>query len=112
MVHIIIKKGFERHINRAMDKTPIYISSKRQYDYELAKRGLKQYDPDENPQPKRDPYKVKPETREVINAIKSQTDRKGNFEPSGALKKELIQRKVIRKNSEIQKIKERINDAS
>lgn len=106
---IIIKKGFERHWNRAFDKKPIWIDSKKQYDYEMKKRGMIPYDPDRQEAPKRKAYKVSEETREIAKAIKEQSDKKGNLNPSGKLMGELIKRKVVMKNSDLEKIKKRVS---
>lgn len=105
-------QGFTPHWNSAIDKNPIWIGTRQQYDRELKSRGLQVSDPDKEYKPKRSDYKVTNKTRSVVKAISQQTDAKGNFNPSGSLKKELIKRKVIMKKSELEKIKSKLPENS
>lgn len=100
-------QNFTPHLNHAIDKRPIWIGTRQQYDRELKSRGLEVFNPDKpEAKPKLKEHKVSRETRKVVEAIKNQTDRQGNFNPSGSLQKELIKRKTIRKHLEINKLKE------
>lgn len=95
-------QGFHPHWNHSMAKEPVWIGSRKQYDRELKSRGLIRYDPDFQDSPKRESYKGKKETRHIVTAIKQQSDKNG-FNPSGTLKHELINRKVILKRSEYER---------
>lgn len=101
-------QNFTPHWNTSLDKKPVWVGSRKEYDQRLKKGGYKIYDRDEQVGPKLKEYAVSKDTRRIVNAIKSQTDKRGNLNPSGALMKELISRKVIQKKSDVSKMQTKI----
>lgn len=113
MVHIIVKKDGQRptssngrmaftpHLNRAIDKDPIFISSHKQYDYELKKRGLTVHDPHAHEgviESRAKPYKQSNWSRDMIKQARTDSNKPGGYKPSGRFLDELNKKKLLKKH--------------
>jgi hypothetical protein len=82
----IVVKNYQ-HVNRSLPNwdTPNgkYISSKKQYDEEMAKGGFQPYDGRGRSERKK--WTPSPELRKVLNEVKLTADRKGNIQPTEKL---------------------------
>jgi len=81
MANNIIVKNYE-HINRSLPNwdTPNgkYISSKRQYQEELAKGGFTKYDGSGRPEQKK--WQPSENLQKALHEVKSMADKKGNVD--------------------------------
>lgn len=105
---IIVKKysnsqRFFPHYSNSFGK---FVHTKADYLKEMKERKLEPYNPNQKGRVVPDP-KISKEGKEVIKSIYDQTDRKGNFNPSGRLKEKLIKSGVMKKRSDIDKIEKK-----
>lgn len=89
-MYIIVKKTpssmrFAPHFNRSLGH---YVHTKDDYLKSMKAKGMEPMTTSENT-PNRKEYKQSAWAKDVVKAVKSQTDSKGNFKPSGSLMKEL-----------------------
>lgn len=76
---------FNRSIPSAHNPNGTYFRTKEDYYGTLKKKGMEPYDPHAADSGKRSPYKASKKCREIVEGIKSCTNKKGKFTPSTRL---------------------------
>ena len=97
-MHIIVKhyEHFNRSFKNWDSPKGKYISSKKQYQEEMAKGGFVPYESGDH-QPKRKEYKPSEATLKFLHQVKDMADKKGNLPITTTFVKKLQDMKVVPK---------------